>query len=202
MATLQMGRRPMEDEDLPELCMRCGAPAEAHREKTFSWYPQWVIVLLLAGLLPFVIVALVLTKKKRVRVPFCRAHAHHWSGRTAVTLLSFLGLVGLAIGGVVLANVAGGPNGFDEYGGFVCAGSAVALVVWLIAVAVLQQTAIRPTEITDNSITLTNVSREFVGAYEENRRASRRRDWDDERWEGGRRGRAQPPDDRVRPEED
>jgi hypothetical protein len=201
MATLEMGRRPLEDEDVPDLCMQCGAPAEVHREKTFSWYPPWVFVLLLAGLLPFIIVALVLTKKKRVPVPLCRAHRNHWAWRNAVILLSFLGLVGLVIGVSVLLNVAAGPNGFDQYGGLVCAGSVVGLVVWLVVVAVLQQTAIRPTEITDSSITLTGVSKEFVRAYEENRGASGR-DWDDERWEGGRRGRARPADERVRPEED
>ncbi len=202
MATLLMGRRPAEDEDVPDLCMQCGAPAAVYRERTFSWYPSWVYLLLLAGLLPFIIVALVLTKKKRLSVPLCHAHRNHWAWRNAVMLLSFLGLGGLAVGAAVLVNVAAGPNGFDQYSGFVCGGFVVGLIVWLIVVAVLQQTAIRPTEITDHSITLTGVSKEFVRAYEENRGASRRRDWDDERWEGGRRGRARPADDLVRPEED
>lgn len=202
MATVRLSPLPIEEEDVPDRCMQCGAPAAVYREKTFSWYPPWVYVLLLAGLLPFLIVALVLTKKKRVPVPLCHAHRNHWAWRNAVMLLSFLGLGGLAIAAVVLVNMAAGPNGFDQYSGFICGGSVVGLIVWLVVVAVLQQTAIRPTEITDDSVTLTGVAKEFVRAYEENRGAFRRRDRDDERWEGGRRGRARPADDRVRPEED
>jgi hypothetical protein len=186
--------------------MKCGAPAEVHREKTFSWFPGWVYVLILVNLLVCLIVALILTKKKRVPVPLCHAHRNHWYGRQAVALLSFVGLVCVIVGAAILVNVLGGPRGLDEYGGWLCGASVVALVAWLIVVGVLQQTAIRPTEITDYGITLTNVSKEFVRAYKENRNVAGRIDeLARQRWEGGRH---RPPPrardgDRVRrPDED
>jgi hypothetical protein len=205
MATLQLGRRPMDDEDVPDLCMKCGAPAEVRKNKTFNWYPPWVYVLILVNLLVFAIVALVLTKKKRVPVSLCAAHRNHWLWRQVVLVAGFVGLVGLIVLFVIVASNTR-PRGGDDYSGWVCGGSVAALIVWLIAVAVLQTTAIRPTEITDYNITLTNVSKDFVRAYEKNRNvAGRIDDLAREHWGRGRRGpsRSAEDTDRVqRPDED
>ena len=48
-----------------------------------------------------------------------------------------------------------------------CLGSIALLLGWLVAVVVIQLGAIRATEITDRSITLTNVAQGFLIAYEE-----------------------------------
>jgi hypothetical protein len=205
MATLHLGRRPTEDEDLPDLCMKCGAPAEVHKDKTFAWYPPWVYVLILVNILVFAIVALVLTKKKTVPVPLCAAHRNHWLWRQLALVGGFVLLIGLiALFVAVASNTR--PRGGEDYSGWVCGGGVAALVVWLIAAAVLQTTAIRPTEITDRSITLTNVAKGFVRAYEENRDIAGRIDEVARaRWEGGRRRPAPPvaDGDRVRrPEEE
>ena len=61
--------------DLPPVCMACGAPATVRKRKLFSWQPQWVPVLILVGLLPYIIVSLVLTKRQRVETPLCERHA-------------------------------------------------------------------------------------------------------------------------------
>jgi hypothetical protein len=137
-------------------------------------------------------------------VPLCAAHRNHWLSRQLVLVGGFVLLVALIVLFVVVASNTR-PRGGEDYTGWVCGGGVAALVVWLIAAAVLQTTAIRPTEITDHSITLTNVSKEFVRAYEENQNAAGRIDEvARERWEGGRR--PAPPvadSDRVRrPEEE
>ncbi len=42
--------------------MCCGADTDVERKRNFIWYPPWVNLLLLFGLLPAAIVAIILTK--------------------------------------------------------------------------------------------------------------------------------------------
>jgi hypothetical protein len=203
MATLRLGERPWDEEELPDVCMKCGAPADVHKNHLFRWHPGWVFVLILVHILVYVIVALALTKKRRVRVPLCHAHRHHWVWRQVVLFAGFAVLVLLGFGAMIAFSDSGpGRRGSDALGGLLCGGTVVGLIVWLILVAVLQSTAIRPGEITDRSITLLGVSKEFVRAYEEQQDVAGRIDeLARERWGRGRGG---PPrrveeSDRVRP---
>jgi hypothetical protein len=154
---------------LPDVCMKCGATATVRKSKMFSWHPPWVFVLLLIGLLPFIIVALIMTKRKTVEVPFCEAHKNHWLWRTLVIVLSF---VGIAVVGIVVYSAMMEPAGRrggagDELIGLLCMASVLGLIVWIILVAVLQMTAIRASEITDRGIRLSGVAPEFVSAVEQ-----------------------------------
>ena len=74
MATVRLGRFEVERGMLPQVCMACGAPAAVRKSKKFAWHPQWIYVLLLAGLLPLIIVAAILTKRMTVAAPFCDDH--------------------------------------------------------------------------------------------------------------------------------
>ena len=77
--------------------------------------------------------------------------------------------------------------------------------LWLIVAAIIQNTAIRPTEITDDYIVLTGVSRDFDDAVRDERRREREReDRDYERRRSRRRddeprGRDDSRRDRYRP---
>jgi hypothetical protein len=201
MATLRLGARPWDDAEMPDVCMRCGAPAAVRKDKTFSWYPGWVYVLLLVNLIVFAIVAMVLTKKKRVEVPLCEAHRNHWLWRQLIIaggLVAFLGLGFVTV--IVMADSPPGRN--SDLGGLLCVGTIVGLVVWLIVAGVLQATSIRPTEITDRGITLVGIAREFVDAYQEKQDVTGRIDeLARERWGRGRSGPSRPLEDsdRVRP---
>jgi hypothetical protein len=62
MATAKFSFYEVERKRIPELCMRCGEPATTHKSRLFSWCPPWVIVTIVAGLLPYIIVSMVLTK--------------------------------------------------------------------------------------------------------------------------------------------
>ena len=81
--------------DLPPVCMACGAPATVRRNKQFSWQPQWVPILILGGLLPYLIVSLILTKRQRVETPLCDRHARYW---WLFPLLSGVSLVLIVVG--------------------------------------------------------------------------------------------------------
>jgi hypothetical protein len=158
----------------------------------------------LAGIWPFVIVALILTKRQSVEIPFCDRHKNHFLLRV------WAGLGGLAFlcvaGGLFayLLSVSGPNNRNDDLVGVLCLGWCVLLLIYALAMSVYGTiTTIRPTRIADREVTLTNVSPEFARAVEENDAEYERdidRDVRDRRWrprydedEGPDRGADRPP---------
>jgi hypothetical protein len=80
---------------LPPLCIKCGAPADGKPvERTIYWHHPAVYLLILAGLLMYAIVAIVVRKSIKVRMPLCARHAQRRS--IAVTLAWVLPLAGIA----------------------------------------------------------------------------------------------------------
>jgi hypothetical protein len=205
MAVLRLESYDANVLELPEVCMQCGAPATLHKSKTFSWFPPWVWVLLVVcNILIFAIVAMIMTKRRTVRVPLCEEHKNHWLWRQLLVVGSLLGL--LAVGGVSMIALDNEGGGNDPFGGILCIGSLILLVAWVILAVIVQSTSIRAKEVTDQGIVLSGVSPEFIKAYEEEWHVSPERldDLARERWNQGRRlpGGARPADedsDRVRP---
>jgi hypothetical protein len=170
MATVRLGRYEVKKRLLPPVCLKCGAEATAERRKNFSWSPPWIIILILFGLLPYAIVAIILTKRMTVTVPLCDQHKSHWSWRAWFIWGGFILFFILGIGAfVVLVNQENQRGRGQEMAGWLCAGTGIAGLIWLIAAAIVQSTGIRPTEITDNTITLTHVAPDFVTALKEER---------------------------------
>jgi hypothetical protein len=170
MATVQLRDPERLGHELPDLCMKCGAPAMVYKPRTFSWHPGWVYVLLFFGVLPFIIVALVLTKRMTVCVPLCHAHRNHWLLRSLILIGSFFGLFAAGFVLFLLSLQPGLPGRSHDLVGLACLGSVIGLIVWLILAAVFSATSIRATQITDQSITLAGVANDFVEAYAEDRR--------------------------------
>src|SRR3954465_15769001 len=110
MAILRLWSGDREDAPLPGVCMRGGFPATIYKHKTFSWFPSWIYVLLLLGLLPFAVVALVLTRRKRLAVPLCDAHRHHWLWPQLLLFGSFAALLILGFGALLLMEEEAGPQ--------------------------------------------------------------------------------------------
>ncbi|MFL5340643.1 MAG: hypothetical protein ACJ8F7_10875 [Gemmataceae bacterium] len=180
MADIELRNSDTDADRLPEVCMACGGPSITHIRKTFSWYPPWVGITILAGVLPFAIIAMVLTKRMRVEVPVCERHRGYWWKRYMLMWIPLLVLALFGIGAMIAASNAGKVIG--DWVGFACVGSAGLGLIWLITAAVIQSMMIRPREITDRTITLRNVSVGFADAFADFRRASRRdfdRDYDD-----------------------
>lgn len=171
------------DGHLPPVCMRCGHEASVTKTRDMSWCPPWVGVLILAGLLPYVIVAILMTKRARVQVPLCENHKGHWFHRN---LFIWGGLLAVgAIGAIGIALLIVLPRDHqDMFGPGICIGGGGLGFVWLISVIIAQSTAIRPKEITDRQIILEGVSADFVEAMDDldrrRRERLRRRDYDDD----------------------
>src|SRR5262245_57890836 len=99
MARIRVFRAEAGGEHFPRMCMRCGYPAEVDVSQTFVWMPGWVSILILAGLGPWIIVALVLRRTMRVVVPMCHRHSGHWRVRK---LFIWIGLVFWIVFGISL----------------------------------------------------------------------------------------------------
>lgn len=167
MAKLRLESYDRHTVELPDLCMHCGAQAAVRKSKTFSWFPPWIwILLFICGLLPFAIIALVMTKRRTVDVPLCEEHKNYWFIRQTLVIGSFLGICVLGVFSWILVMESDGRNG-NPFGGIMCIGSIVLFVAWLIMAVNVQNNSIRPREITDSTITLVGVSKAFVEAYEE-----------------------------------
>jgi NhaP-type Na+/H+ or K+/H+ antiporter len=184
VAIVKLSRYEIEEYDPPKVCMKCGARSTAIVRKTFSWYPPWIGITILVALLVYIILVAVLTKRMTVPIPLCDKHKGHWTKRTLITLLGLLGVLGL-VGLAIAASTSEGD--LADMAGAFWGIVLVSLLVWLIVIIVLQYTAIRPSEITDKSITLTGVSSDYADAIREERgdsydddrpRRSRRRDDD------------------------
>jgi hypothetical protein len=152
--------------ELPDVCMVCGAPATLRKRKKFSWFPPWIWILLFCSWLPFLIVALVLTKRRTIDVPLCEEHKNHWLWRQLLVYGSLFGviLVGVVAGIAMNENEKGGDVPLSD---FLCGGTVILLIVWVILAVVVQVTSIRVKEITDRNIKLSGVAPEFVEAYEQ-----------------------------------
>jgi hypothetical protein len=168
MAQIRLGRFEVEGRQLPRICVRCGAPAAILLNKNFAWQPYWVFLLFLAGvfsligLVPFVIVAVIFTKRMRVAVPFCGRHRGYWRK------LNVLGFGGVAAAALFVFAVSyltfhRDQNGSD-FTSWLCVTGFSLVIVWLVGFAVMWSNSIRATDISDHSITLTGVSSGFVQA--------------------------------------
>jgi hypothetical protein len=195
-----MGRLRLRDNEvrasrLPELCMVCGEPSVKHVKKNFSWYPPWVTALILAGLLPYLIIAAVLSQRMTVDVPLCARHSGHFWKRTLLIWLTLVGWLAVGVLGTVLVTelVPEPDKGYLMAG--VCMGFAAGLVAVIVVVGIAQNTAIRPKEITNREITLVRVDNKFIDAAEKLRDERRRMRFPEEDLEE-----LQPP--RPRPVED
>jgi hypothetical protein len=151
-------------------------------------------VLILAGLLIYVIVAIVLTKRMSVRLPFCERHRSYWRNRT---ILLFGGLAVLLVFVPSAVLIVAALDILDNTtGAIICFFGPVAFLVWLVAMAIMQTTSIRPSEITERSITLVGLSEVFVDAVYDDRDAAEEEA--DRRWRERARDREDAPRGRRR----
>jgi hypothetical protein len=191
MAQIRLDRDEVRKKRLPGVCMRCGQPAALYKDKKFAWYPPWIGVMVLVAVPVYIILALVMTKRMTVSAPLCEAHKNHWLVRTLVSLVGLALVLLLCFGALILIGAlsdARNDDALNALKGIACGGSVVALVAWLITLVVMQATAIRPNEITDDTITLTGLSEGFVNAVEDVR------DQEEEDYRARRRARRTPSD--------
>jgi hypothetical protein len=137
---------------LPPLCVKCGNPADGKPvEKTFYWHNPAIYLTILLGALVYVVVAMVVRKRIRVRVPLCAQHAQRRG--TFVMLACVLPLIGIA-DAVILPQ-------FDVDGGLVAL-LAVALVLAGIIIWASVANPIRPTFIDQSHGDFTGFNSAFL----------------------------------------
>jgi hypothetical protein len=201
MATIRLGRYEVEEYPMPTVCAKCGADAVVSPDKRFAWSPPWLGVLVLLGLLGivlYVVLALSLTKRMTVPIPFCERHRDYWRNRRffiwgGLAVVVLFGIAAIALG-VVLDD-----RQITDSAILVAVLSTVGLfLVWLISAAIVQSASIRTNEITDRAITITGLSGEFVDAVREARRGEEREEDEDDRPRRRRRRADDEEDDRPR----
>jgi len=138
--------------------MVCGRPAEGHSRQHFTWMPFSKRILNNdAG-------------RARARqqiwvdVPLCEWHVGYFWKRELLKYLPLILIIGLTI---ILAAVK--EEGYKSTIGVLIAVIGIACCGWLIWVAMVWHRTIRPKEITENSITLTNICDQFVMAIIESK---------------------------------
>jgi hypothetical protein len=168
MATVRIHRGEAERDLFPPICALTGVPTEAAKKKTFAWTPGWTKVLILGGLLPYVVVSMILTKRMKVKLPLREGKHGHWLVRQAFLIVGGLFAIQLACGGLFLS-----PD-YEKFAGIMAIGGMLLLLGVLITGLVLMNKSIHPLEITDREMRLTGVHPNFKEALEEMREDRRR----------------------------
>jgi hypothetical protein len=143
MDWITLTHREIENDDLPSVCIHCGAEASARHNQTFEWHPEWAGWLLLAGFFPGLIAISLTSRKRRVSLPVCLAHhpdapspALRALGRTAFLLLAALSCIPMGMAALLLVARAGGSqadlNEVLLYGGLGGAVVGLALALGIV----------------------------------------------------------------------
>lgn len=182
--------REVESDALPRVCAHCGARAVTHHNVTFAWRPRWVNWVYLAGVLPGMIVASVVSRQMRVSLPVCRSHERRTPGWVVVLgALVFSVLFGVVGALLVLGFAWATEPPVHAAGGAASrlealvrqaelmtplvvvsvGGAALGLVFWARAIArhVRGFRRARALEITADRITLVGLADAFVKAVHE-----------------------------------
>lgn len=160
MARIRVYRDEANGKDFPRMCMCCGRPAEVDVPHNFAWMPSWVMIFIFFGLLPWLLVMFFTRKTMRVVVPMCLQHQGHWRVRMLYVWLGLLFWITYVIALVVSNDEI--PTGTMTI--LIVAGLLGALV-WLVSAAIWMNNAIKPLEIRDKGIELTNVNKNFAHAW-------------------------------------
>ena len=119
------------------------------------------------------ILSIVLTKRMKVPVSLCQVHRRHWVWRNVIGIGGLIVLPLMGVGGIIVLNQAKAQPGLDDIlGGYLCAGTFIGLLLWLISLMILEGRAIKAVEITDRGITLRGVSPAYLLALWEQRQAA------------------------------
>jgi len=154
--------------ELPRVCLRCGRPAREFQTLEIAWFPMWVNWLMLLGIVPYLIVAPILTKKATLNAPFCERHQYHWHVRT------------LAIAASLAVFLAAMYASLKWYPPLLLAVLFVLFPLIVVFVAIVHRSSVRPTEVTATHLVIDGVCNVFVDALVQRDQAVDREDGLDE----------------------
>jgi hypothetical protein len=179
MATVQLSLAETRERALPEMCIHCGMSANFYRTQTFCCVPgsAWIFLPLLGHHGGFV--AAHMRKEMRVSIPLCEDHRAYGAqmdrrnaGRVLLFFVVCLALFGLTAATAVIlrknGSVSPDVSAWIGLGAFFAIG-AFGFVGMFVLIGLGQRATVRPTSITDDSITLVGVAEVFAKAVEERR---------------------------------
>ena len=140
---------------LPNVCVKSGVETnETGIPRKLTWHPPWIAVTILLGLLVYVVLALILTKRAKIRIPLCKQKRSE--RRTRLALWWFAGLAGLAgvTGSLYLIATSS-----DDMAGLRAVGLLLSFLSVFTGLLAGQSTSriLRPTKITDTHVWLRGV---------------------------------------------
>jgi hypothetical protein len=139
---------------LPRNCVKCGLPTnEPLLKRKFNWHPEWYAVLILVGFLPYIIMAMVASKRMVVQVPLCSKHLERYEALRLASIFLLLGSIPEMIGAGKWL-----PEDFQAVGIFA---GFLALLAGLICLSIYGA-VLRSKYIDDNFGFFRKVSRDFL----------------------------------------
>jgi len=89
---------------LHDACVKCGQPPQKWLKRNLVWYPPIAYIGLLAGILPFAIIALIMQKKATIIVPLCADHLRKRLHGILIGWCVVLASFAVMIGGPMMLN--------------------------------------------------------------------------------------------------
>lgn len=140
---------------LPQNCVKCGRPtSESLLKRRFSWHPEWYVVLIFVGILPYLIMVMVASKRMIVQIPLCSKHREQYKALRLAGAFLLLGSIP-----EMIAAARWLPENYQGVG--ILAGF-MALLAGLICLSIYNS-VLRPKYIDNNFGFFRKVNREFLG---------------------------------------
>ncbi|HEY2148034.1 MAG TPA: hypothetical protein VGH32_08865 [Pirellulales bacterium] len=138
---------------LPDRCIKCNAPAEGYRlRRNLSWHHPALFLTIFAGLLVYVIIALIVRQTMQVDVGLCPVHRS--KRNRAIAIGWILALAGIA------TMIFGGSMGGRQSAGYLVIGLVVLLVALFYGLIAAQ--TVTPKKIDPYFGWLKGVCREYL----------------------------------------
>lgn len=140
---------------MPPLCIKTGEPTDRYLTRELRWHHPLVYVLLLTGVIPYLIAALMVQKKQRVRIYLTPERIKSRRIGLAIATVAALGGVTAFIAGIIQMEQE------ESLGALLVAGGLLAFVIGLI-LALVYSNPVRAARIDDDHLWLKGAGQPFL----------------------------------------
>lgn len=150
---------------LPSICVKTNQPADCTLRRKLSWHPPAVFLALLLGLVPYVIIAVCVSRKATLDVPISaatRSKRRTWIGIGLVTLFAGIALIFFGIS--ISSN---STRSGDTTGGYMALVGGILLFLDLFLAVYVSNMIVQPTRIDHEFVWLKGVSKDYLDGLPE-----------------------------------
>ncbi|MCA9062369.1 MAG: serine/threonine protein kinase [Planctomycetaceae bacterium] len=155
----------INQDNLPNVCLVCGAPTQRRQSKEFHYTSDLSGVLIFLGIVLFfpigIVLAIVLTRKARISCPVCPTHRHHW---LHMNLFAGVGWILIPIGLGIGLYFGGYPSSGDRSPWVLIPCLLVSVAMYVLPLIWFGITRVAVEEIRKDAVTLKRVSAGFARA--------------------------------------